>query len=246
MRAALCSCFGGVLLAAAMTTEAATAKDRMDQGDDRTARFAAAVGIHASDVIDVQVIPGPPTGDIQSLQLGRWSGEGGSTGALVLVRRCPDSRHGGCPREVLVIPDADSLEPLAVVDLSVVGRPLPFGADTPTVADLAAGAGAASPALLLRVRRDWGDGDWQHEAVLCRLDSPPRVLWRAPTHSVRADGGGFTTFEAELAPPARLGGRPDIVLHQTSLPGADEEPFIPGPPLTLRYAYDGEVYRQSE
>jgi hypothetical protein len=221
------------------------ATDQMDQGSDAAAAFAAAAGIDAGDVRDLRVIPGPPSGDIQSLLLARSSAEDGTTGALVLVRRCPGAGPGACPPEVLVIPDADALEPLAVLDLNVARQTLPLAEDASVAADLAVGAGAASPALLLRVRRDWGGGDWQHEAVLCSLDGPPRLLWRAPTHAEGA-GGGFTTFGAELVRSAAVGGRPDIVLHQTTLPGPGEEPFMPGPPLTLRYVYDGEVYRQVE
>ena len=212
------------------------------QADDVGARagLASALRLAPGALADVHAIPVPRGGPLRAIWLARHPSadptDASPTATLALVPACD-----GCSPELLAVSNVDAVRPLAVVDLGGTGGTLPLAADADPEPAPRLRAELAHPALLLLARRDWGGGDWQDEAILCSLTLPPRLLWREPIREHRPDGGGFDTIAAELEP---ADARSTIVLHQTTLPGAGDQPFMPGPPLTLRYVYDGTVYRQ--
>jgi hypothetical protein len=212
------------------------------QADDVAARngLAAALGLSPDALTDVYAVSVPSGGPLRAIWLARHPStdptDAKPTATVALVPGCT-----GCPPELLAIRNVDALQLLAVVDLGGTGGALPLAKDAAAVSAPRLRAGLTHPAVLLLARRDWGGGDWQDEAILCGLIRPPRLLWREPIREHRPDGGGFETFAAELEP---AGPWSTIVLHQTTLPGAGDQPFMPGPPLTLRYVYDGDVYRK--
>ena len=100
----------------------------------------------------------------------------------------------------------------------------------------------AVPALLLEVV--YRSMNTQHNLIMLTIEQFPRVVWRQVIHSFAANGAGYETVQMRLDEMA--GDTLGIALVQHALPGRDEDPYMPGPPLTLRFQMVGESYRRMD
>jgi hypothetical protein len=205
--------------------------------DDRL-RFAAALGVPAAAVRQVQRVALPAGLPVEAVWLGVHAGEGGAAGALA-----PDCDGAPCAGPAVDLGPAAAITPLAVVDLQ--GRPTRvtlFGEREP----LAAPGEGAAPALLLRTAREIGAGQEREALALVTLASPPRRVLAAEGRLTRADGSGFQTLQLQTEAPAAGGEWLDVLLLQHALPPQGASPAMPGPPLLLRHAYRDGAYRRTE
>jgi hypothetical protein len=100
-----------------------------------------------------------------------------------------------------------------------------------------------SPALVVRARHKLGSGELRDTLVLLSAARTPKILLQEPSSSTMPDGSGFQTLEVSFTKPAR-GSMLDIALLQHSLPARGQQPFSPGPPLTLHFTYRQGAYQR--
>ena len=226
------------VLAAGM---AVPSKGSAMEGTHPKSGFAGVVGVAPDHVADFQAIAVPGVGPVSDVWIGRHPAEEWSNATVVVVERCDAPP---CATGHLTLEGVDAVRPLAVVDLqgSPAQIPLPEDDGGP---DVRATGEEARPAVLLQTRADRDDGGWQDALVLCSIETRPRLLWEAAIRLVRADGGGFTSFDLSLEAPSKAGQWLEIGFVQTTRPGKGEEPFRPGPPLRQHFVFDGEWYQRS-
>jgi len=135
--------------------------------------------------------------------------------------------------------------PIAVIDLQ--GQPLTLDLRALPASDATAlrlKGTETQPALLLRAKHSLDSGEQRDTLIFCSLEEPPRIFWEEVTRAIRADGGGFDSYTLDLVRPARGGKWLEIQLLQSTVPGAAETPYMPGPPLVLRYVFKGKRYQR--
>ncbi|EHR72603.1 hypothetical protein BurJ1DRAFT_3800 [Burkholderiales bacterium JOSHI_001] len=159
-----------------------------------------------------------------------------------LVLRKPCKGKAACPAKTLRLPLGADVAALALLDRR--GAPFTLNLLQPPADPAAAQwrASSARPALLLRVRQALPDGASRSTLVLAALDgAAPLGLWREVDTSNTRDGGYRSH---QLAFLADKGGWLALELGQTTLPAAGAQPQMPGPPLALRFVYDGQTYQR--
>lgn len=112
----------------------------------------------------------------------------------------------------------------------------------PEAAQAAPGA-PAQPAALLRVRQQVPGGERRSTLLLVALGSAAATLWREVEATQAADGGGYRSHQLALLRAAAAGPL-ELELGQTTVPGKGAQPQMPGPPLALRFGFDGQVYQR--
>ncbi len=116
-------------------------------------------------------------------------------------------------------------------------------ANPESVQPAAAGA-PLRPAALLRIRHKLDSGERRTTLMLVALGAAPAAVWREVEASQQSGGGGYRSHQLALK-PAVSGAALMLELNQTTLPGAGAQPQMPGPPLTLRFSFDGTTYQRA-
>lgn len=152
--------------------------------------------------------------------------------------KCPHD----CLGELLRVVRAEHLQPWQIIDLKAapdkinLTRPsTDFTSNAPI--DIAS---YRNPALLLRMSEHTKDGKTTETYSLVALTIPPRDLWQAVTRSASATRGGHETLEMRFEKGSR--DNLDITLLQHALPRPDQKSVMPGPPLTLKFVWNGQRY----
>jgi len=149
-----------------------------------------------------------------------------------------------CPGKPLSLPSASELAVAALVDL----QGAPFKLDLRQIPKDPARAQPLpqkprSPALLVRARHKLDSGELRDTLVLISTAKSPKILLQEPSSSTMPDGGGFQSLELGFAKPAR-GAMLELALLQHSLPARGQQPFSPGPPLTLQFTHRQGAYQR--
>jgi hypothetical protein len=83
------------------------------------------------------------------------------------------------------------------------------------------------------------EGGTDLRVVMYGVNQTDRPVLIASLSRNHASAGGFQTIGGIwLEPNTEAGKLVNIVLRQTSTPARNDRPFMPGPPLARRYAYD--------
>lgn len=152
----------------------------------------------------------------------------------------------GAPAKALRLPAGRELSLLAWLDLQ--GAPAVLNllqppAD-PTTVQAAAAATPNQPAVLLRVQNLLDSGERRSTLMLVALGLSPAALWREVEASTPPSGHAYRSHQLALKPAAG-GTHLALELGQTSLPGSGAQPQMPGPPLALRFNFDGKLYQRA-
>lgn len=203
--------------------------------------FAELMNVGREDVTDVCEIALLGASGIAGALIGTYPANGTRYAAAVLLYHENNALEPGAAEKLM---RGNAIRLVGVVDLKgpsrqidLAERPCPGARSAIQVSQFAA------PALLLEVV--YRSMNTQHNLIMLTIEQYPRVVWRQMIHSVAANGAGYETVQMRLDEMAG-GDTLGIALVQHALPGRDEEPYMPGPPLTLRFQLVGESYRRMD
>jgi hypothetical protein len=206
---------------------------------DAKADFAQALDVRTEAVRDFLLLDMPPGSALSVCWLGIVDAGEDSLATLVPVSN-RDGRQ--CPGQPLRLTMATEFISVSVIDLhertTMDLSQIPE--KQPRV--LQQCGRQSRPALLVRSRLQMDTSAKREHMVLCSLWDKPQLLLQEETSSLLPTGGGFESYELSLTP--NDDGWPLISILQTTVPHSGEEPFMPGPPLLMRYRYDGEMYQR--
>lgn len=226
-------------LTAACAGPAAVNGETQTMSDVKSA-FARAVGATPQAISAFLAVPLPSGGGpADALWVGTNSAEGKMrTWAVAGCKGSP------CPGKPVSMPTASSLALAALVDLQGAA----FKLDLKQLPKDPAGAqplpkqpGKLGALVLARNKLD--SGELRDTLVLLSGSDPVDVLWRETASSTPPNGGGFQSQELGFAKPSQ-GAWLELTLLQHSLPAKGDAAYRPGPPLTLRFAYQQGVYQR--
>lgn len=202
--------------------------------------FAELMNTGREDVTDVCEIALLGAPGIAGALIGTYPAGGTRYAAAVPLYRENDALKPGAAEKLM---PGNAIRLVGVVDLKgpprqidLTERPCPGARSAMEVSQFAV------PALLLEVV--YRSVNTQHNLIMLTIEQFPRVVWRQVIHSVAANGAGYETVQMRLEEMA--GDTLGIALVQHALPGRDEDPYMPGPPLTLRFQMVGESYRRMD
>jgi len=226
------------ICAAACAGPAAANGDKQTMSDAKSA-FAQALGASFQSISEFVAVP-IAAAPADALWLGS-SMVGGEPQSWALAackgRPCPGAKP-------VSLPTASSLAVLALLDLQ--GAPFKIDLRQPPANPARAQPmpqKAKKPAALVRARHKLDSGEERDTLVIVPADKSGEILWQQTASSSLPNGGGFQSLELSFAKPAK-GPWLDVGLLQHTVPAKGEQPFAPGPPLKLEFAYRQGAYQR--
>lgn len=206
---------------------------------DAFAIFARGLQIDRKYVVQAQRVEFTNAAGMTSLVLGIQQEGDRSSVALVPVMQCGNA---DCLGKALRLTSGQSAHVLDVVDIAGLAqtidlaqpRPLQTGRNGPAVKH-----GHRWPALLVK-SSDTSTGAVREMLSLIALRATPKLLWQTTIRSTSAESDNYETVEVRLVKGS--GEFLDLALLQQALPKKGEEPFMPGPPLTLVFRMRAGTY----
>jgi hypothetical protein len=233
------ACSAAACLTAAFVQVAAANGEKPAMSDAKSA-FAKAVGATPQAISAFLAVPLPSGGAADAL----WVGTS-STGERMRTWAVAGCKGNPCAAKPASMPTASSLALAALVDLQGAA----FKLDLKQLPKDPAGAQPlpkqpGKPAALVLARHKLDSGELRDTLVLLSASDKVDVLWRETASSAPPNAGGFQSVELGFAKPSQ-GPWLELTLLQHSLPAKGDPAYRPGPPLTLRFAYQQGAYQRT-
>lgn len=223
------------LAAACLAAACALANGETPAMSDARPAFAKALGAPPQEISAFVAVPLSASAQPSALWLGSRMVSGEPQAWAIAV-----CGSGPCPGDPVSLPTASALAVMAIVDLQ--GAPFKLDLRKPPKAQ-AVPQKPKSPAALILARHKLDSGEERDTLVLLSAAKAPEILLQEITRSTLPNGGGHESTELSLVKPPR-GPWLDLRLLQHTLPAKGQQPFAPGPPLALQFAYRDGAYQR--
>lgn len=202
--------------------------------------LATALGIDLNHVRTVCQIALNGASDLQAVVLGTYSVSGNERAVAVPVYPVDTAAK---TRVALDLMPGQSVEFLGAFDLSRAPTAISLEARAcASGGEVVEMKGLKQAALLVKVRNQ--SLSTQDSLILLTVERSPRLIWAQTIRSIAANGAGYETVGMRLE--AGRTNTLDLVLIQHELPARNESPYMPGPPLALRFQLINGVYKRGE